>query len=678
MQPELSAEQKKFVDWASLGANVLVDACIGSGKTTSIQALCRQVGPTRRVLYLTYNKLLKLDAKARIYGGNAYVSNYHGFAYMEMLRRGIRCGFGDILQQYNKLALPTERYDLLVLDEYQDIDQDIAVMLSHVKRCNPGMQIVAVGDMDQKIYDNTRLDAAGFIVDFLGRDYKPMEFTTCFRLNREWAAQLGETWEKTIIGVNDACEVEVMSERDVADYLSGCEPRDILVLGRKGGRMSDLQNRLEADYPGKFNKFTVWSKIMENDGGATQPDPTCAVFTTYDGSKGMERDVCVLYDWTDMYWEARLSHDVRYEIMRNVFCVAASRGKRKIIIVKPSGRAEALTFDDIRNSGTVRSAPVGSFNVSDMFDYKYTEDVEACYGMLDLERIEAPGQVIDAPLSDGMIDLSPCIGNWLEASYFNNYDLDRAVAQRARMNMGATVQHYNTAGWSVFGKVLYLTAVETNQARYVSQVPWDFVPDGVRDSIHDRLRMRLAPDLQVQSSCMMDVDILNYGQAALRGVCDVLDPDGAVWELKFVSSLSHVHFLQCACYLVLMDRRDGYLWNVRDNELWHVRVPDRDAFLDKVLMTVTKGRGTGRGALSEKEAVRAFMSRHPEESRDLSQMAYANGVTAKEARELMERRGLVLPVAETRFVRYFQKRVGAAGRTRVRQPAKTKKTGKGS
>ena len=33
----LTAEQQGFIDKAKTGANVLVDACIGSGKTTTIQ-----------------------------------------------------------------------------------------------------------------------------------------------------------------------------------------------------------------------------------------------------------------------------------------------------------------------------------------------------------------------------------------------------------------------------------------------------------------------------------------------------------------------------------------------------------------------------------------------------------------------------------------------------------------
>lgn len=37
---DLTDEQKKVLHQVSLGNNVLVDACIGSGKTTVIQLLC--------------------------------------------------------------------------------------------------------------------------------------------------------------------------------------------------------------------------------------------------------------------------------------------------------------------------------------------------------------------------------------------------------------------------------------------------------------------------------------------------------------------------------------------------------------------------------------------------------------------------------------------------------------
>ena len=83
----------------------------------------------------------------------------------------------------------------MILDEYQDIEQEIAEMLYHIKDANPGIQIIAVGDMAQKIYDKTRLNAAAFITDFLGAGkYRAIEFTQCFRLSPDLAQRLGTIW----------------------------------------------------------------------------------------------------------------------------------------------------------------------------------------------------------------------------------------------------------------------------------------------------------------------------------------------------------------------------------------------------------------------------------------------------------------------------------------------------
>ena len=165
---DLSEEQQQMIALAKEGRNVLVDACIGSGKTTTIQTLCNEM-TDKQILYLTYNRLLKVDAKSKITENNVTVTNYHGFASMILRNAGISSGVAELIQTLlansEKIVIP--RYDLLVIDEYQDIDREISEMLECIKDQNPGIQIVAVGDMKQKIYDKTTLNAAEFISDFL-------------------------------------------------------------------------------------------------------------------------------------------------------------------------------------------------------------------------------------------------------------------------------------------------------------------------------------------------------------------------------------------------------------------------------------------------------------------------------------------------------------------------------
>ncbi|MBR6670047.1 MAG: DNA/RNA helicase, partial [Ruminococcus sp.] len=115
---DLTDEQKELIKQVSLGKNVLVDACIGSGKTTAIQVLCN-VFREKKILYLTYNRLLKLDAKSKIKSPNTTVTNYHGFASAILSKERIKCGVSDLIQVFIERMPFIPHYDMLVIDEYQ-------------------------------------------------------------------------------------------------------------------------------------------------------------------------------------------------------------------------------------------------------------------------------------------------------------------------------------------------------------------------------------------------------------------------------------------------------------------------------------------------------------------------------------------------------------------------------
>lgn len=237
----------------------------------------------------TLNKLLKLDAKSKIKKKNVMVTNYHGFAYASLIRCGIEVGISDLIQTFIRKIPSIEKYDVLIIDEYQDIDQELADLLRLIRERNPDMQIIAVGDMEQKIYDKTTLNVETFMKEFL-EEHLRLKFTQCFRLSNGLAAILGRVWKKEIKDVNDCCKVEEMAREDIVSFLAEQIPADILCLGARTGAMSDTLNILEEKYPDKFNKNTVYATISDNDSmGKTKPKEDSAIFTTYDSSKGLER-----------------------------------------------------------------------------------------------------------------------------------------------------------------------------------------------------------------------------------------------------------------------------------------------------------------------------------------------------------------------------------------------------
>ena len=588
----LTDEQKSFVEYALKGENVLVDACVGSGKTTAIQHLCDRLPETKRILYLTYNKLLKVDAKEKIKNSNVIVTNYHGYAYSRLARIGKVSGVSDLIQTFNREKPPVGHHDVLVIDEYQDIDQEISEMLEHIKNENPDIQIIAVGDIKQKIYDKTTLKIVPFMEQFIGK-HVDLEFTQCFRLSKGIADMLSRVWGKKIVGVNENCKVRSMKQWDVIKFLSEQDPADILCLGSRNGAMAEVLNALEDRYRSKFNKQTVYASITNNDkSGTTQPSKDTAIFTTYDGSKGLERKICVIFDWTEDYWLTRVRKpETNYEILRNIFCVASSRGKEEIIYVKKTemnGKDPALLSERTLSTPVSTNHKMDNVAISSMFDFKFKEDVEDCFHLLDIRRVNRSDRfgVIDVVNHDGMIDLAPCIGIYQEAMYFKNYDIDRELEMYKQIarDKSVDIDKYG----KLDKKILYLISLETSQKRYIKQVENDLMQRDEKLKLGSRLSTEFTRDELVQQETEIQfADRKGSVQFTAAGFCDVIKDD-VVYELKFVSEMQHEHFLQCACYMIGLGLETGRLWNTKNNDMYEIHIPNRIKFMDAVTKAITK------------------------------------------------------------------------------------------
>ena len=580
---DLSDEQQELIRLVKERNNVLVDACIGSGKTTTIQVLCNEL-PERQILYLTYNRLLKIDAKSKIQNKNTFVQNFHGFAFSCLKKNNIKIGGkSDLIQTFlkNTEQIKIQPFNLLLIDEYQDIEKKTAEMLEYIKLKNPNIQIVAVGDMEQKIYDKTILDVSKFIKSFLGT-HKKLNFTRCFRLNNAFAQRLGMVWNKEIVGVNDQCEVKFMLLNEIEEFIKDKNTSDILVLGSRNGSMATLLNNIEEKYPNKFNKKTVYASISDEDRrDKIFNDNNVAIFTTFDSSKGLERKICIIFDYTEEYWKSRSTPEgVKYTILRNIFCVAASRGKNQIIFEK-SPEMTSLKESTIATPFQNQKETMEYF-MSEMFQFKYKEHIEQCFKLLNIE-IDKTAKIEEIPIpsSDDQIDLSPCIGILQEASYFDGYDIDHDIQMMLEYKYGNRHKLKCNMNAKLEKKVLYLVSLDTRQNRYALQVETPFVSDEKINDIHKRMSEVFTRNEEVQVECRIPF-IDNGKEKCLFGCCDVLKDD-TVWELKFTSELDHEHYLQCACYMVALSKPKGVIWNIRTNERAFITIPDRQKFMESVI-----------------------------------------------------------------------------------------------
>ena len=608
-------EQQYVIELALSGKNILVDACIGSGKTTTIQEIVNQIvsKSNKTVLYLTYNASLKADARKRIKSENVDVDSFNSFAYRYTRTKNMQRQLDDFLRRKPKIR----SYDVLVLDEYQDVGDKESKILTYIKDCCRDIQIIAVGDMEQKIRTNSRLDIVSFLNNYLD-NYEKLSLSICFRLSNDYVQKIAEIWHKQIKGANENCSYEKMSLEKAVEFLSNKNIEDILVLGGNKGQRAKIQNILEERYPDKFNKNTLYSSISDVDNNSVVSFDDVAYFITYDKCKGMERKYCVICDFTEWYWESRIKYsDSEFEQLRNLFMVAASRGSEKNIFVEGWGNSKFISKEYIESFKFIDGMIEKEFFPSDMFSFKYAEDIDELYNMLDITRVPVDDtSEIKAIHNDGLIDLSPVVGRYQEVIFFNKYDIDKELGIEIGLHAPLEIRNskelpkYVESEKKRFGlddkdcsltkKLRVLAALDTGQIRYCTQVDVENVlDDSNRNKLVNRLGTFLDKSDSVQIGCGKRFDLSNGEQIRIKGYCDCARAD-VVYELKFVSDLSKEHFLQCALYIILGRYDFGRLWNTRNNEMYNVYLNEdiKELFLLKALETATKGKITSNNIIS--------------------------------------------------------------------------------
>lgn len=603
---ELSREQYQMVDLAMGGTDVIVNAVPGSGKTTAIQELCTLAGEDRSVLYLTYSRLLKADAQRRVKG--AKVQNYHGIVYPYIRRLGIKCGVSESIAMFNRHFVEIKpdfpAYDMIVIDEYQDITEEYALLLENIKSLNPSMTVVMVGDMEQKVNSNTRLDVDKFAKQFCTNPAM-VYFTQSFRLGSDLCDRLGLAWSKTIIGSNKEQKIAYADYDTALKFALHKKPGEILCLGKRQGQLTRMLNELEDRNPAVYNKNTIYASIRDGDGKRNYDDNT-AIFTTYDSSKGLERPYAIVFDYDVEYWRLRNRFpNVEPAVMRNVFLVAASRGKSGVIFVgSPSGLTRSLEPDSDDQVGFIKNRMFREatkqqktvydkpLEPSSMFDFKYVENVIECYDLLERTPVREPGETIEVDRQDGLIDLSPVVGQYQELMYFSGVTANRVIASMGSETIDPMMMHWfkDLDKGNPWRDALVLTAVSTSHERYARQVGKG-VSRETTLALGDRIATLLHPDVLVQLPVSMAGRLSNETYSSpiqFNGLIDAVDDSGVVYELKYVSELSREMFLQLGMYLVMSGREVGRLWNTRTDECWEVRVSDDIAFMDAVARCVSK------------------------------------------------------------------------------------------
>lgn len=164
-----SQEQQAVIDHVKAGDHVIVEACAGSGKSTTILSMAKQLGHVR-ILQFTYNKMLRLEIKDKVTTlklPNLDVHTFHSFAVKHYTdEASVDTGIRHVLCTDMPCRSVIPVYDVVVLDECQDMTLLFfqlvrKVMSDMMVGAPPGhaIQLVVLGDAMQTLYEFKGADA---------------------------------------------------------------------------------------------------------------------------------------------------------------------------------------------------------------------------------------------------------------------------------------------------------------------------------------------------------------------------------------------------------------------------------------------------------------------------------------------------------------------------------------
>ena len=164
----MSQEQRAVLDYIRGDLNVIVDACAGSGKSTTILSIAKEL-TGKKIRQFTYNSMLRHEIKEKVRElgiSNLEVHTYHSFGVKHYsdgahTDTGIRKITRDNMEPRNPIPL----VDIVVIDESQDMTllyfelivkmaNDMCSLDNPLVKDEPHkFQLLVLGDYMQGLYE---------------------------------------------------------------------------------------------------------------------------------------------------------------------------------------------------------------------------------------------------------------------------------------------------------------------------------------------------------------------------------------------------------------------------------------------------------------------------------------------------------------------------------------------
>ena len=353
----LSVEQQNILNVVKTGKNVVVDAVAGTGKTTLILSIAKELSD-KKILQMTYNKSLKFEVREKIRDAgleNLQVHTYHSLAVAyysddafvdNELRKIIKCNTRP------KKEIP--KVDVLVLDESQDMTYlYFQLMVKYLNDMKHNVQLLILGDYMQGLYEfkgsDIRYLTFGDLLWYKHPLLTTQDFEMCtMKMSYRITNQMRHFVNNVLLGeerMNSCRDDEQVhyirnSQRNIerivyAEILRlfemGVKASDIFVLGPSvKGERSNIR-KLENMLVGKnipchvpmFDSNDIDQRVINGK----------IVFSTFHSVKGRQRNYVFVVGFDHSYFKF-YARNLPNDVCPNTIYVACTRARKGLYVLE--------------------------------------------------------------------------------------------------------------------------------------------------------------------------------------------------------------------------------------------------------------------------------------------------------------------------------------------------------
>ena len=369
----VSDEQQYVISKIINGENVVVDACAGSGKSTTILSTALRQ-PGKKFLLITYNKSLRKEIQEKVRElelKNITVHTYHSLAVSIYDAEAHVDKVMRLLVQNNKPPSRLIPTDVLVLDEAQDMTfLYFRLIVKYLDDLQSQIQLMVLGDYMQGLYEFKGADIrfltkakeiwSGFPL-LKSHIFNDCSLKTSYRITKPMADFVNNVMldEPRLEAVKEGEPVIYIRRRiyDLERFIvttirdliqnQGAKPSDFFVLGGSVKGPNSLIRRIENALVDANIPCHV--PMMENTEIDEEVIKGKIVFSSFHTSKGRQRPFVFIIGFDHSYFKT-IARTLDPLVCPNTLYVATTRASQRMFLLESDEWASDRSLKFLRMS----------------------------------------------------------------------------------------------------------------------------------------------------------------------------------------------------------------------------------------------------------------------------------------------------------------------------------------